>query len=222
MPQPDRAPSPRSGPVSEHWSTSEPANPGFERYDDIYRVDRPKDNQSFVFTGRMGSDLEGMIGCVDAATGKWRWRQQTAAKGRFTCIDVGETTLLEITGWPQEDTLAVRRLSDGAVLGHPWEVGRIWLTAISGRRVATVGEAPAADENDQGAGPTAKSRAAEVADSGHEVATARIYDEWGHLLRSFQVRDPEKVTGFRRGFALVCRDRTLILNDAGGIVSTLR
>ena len=35
----------------------------------------------------MGSDMEGMIGWVDAFSGKWRWRKRAAAEGRYTCID---------------------------------------------------------------------------------------------------------------------------------------
>jgi hypothetical protein len=221
------APQQRSAPMPDPHRNNkarprpEPKRPGFEIYNDIYRAGRPTDDQVYVFTYSAPSDEEDIIGCVDADSGKWRWRRHAVAEGRYTLIDAGQTTLLEITGWPQENTLAVRRLSDGAVLGRPWKVGRIWLTAISGRRVTTIGEGPSTEESRRQ--PWRKgSPTVTAADLEHEVATACVYDEWGHLLRSFPVRDPENATGFRRGFAIVCRGRTIIIDDAGRTVHSLR
>jgi hypothetical protein len=206
---PRRSLPPWSGPIPHEATGAKLQNPGFEHYTDIYRVDRPTDDHCFVFSFSPELDTAGIIGCVDAFGGEWRWRRHAVADGRYTCIDVGQTTLLEITGWPQANTLAVRRLSDGAVLGRPWEVGRIWLTAISGRRVATVGEGPATQRWEQD-------------DSLYERPAVTIYDEWGHLLRSFRVKGVEQVTGFRHGFALGCRDRTLILTHTGRVVRILK
>src|SRR5262249_18302642 len=112
----------------------------------------------------------------------------------------------------QENHLAVRRLSDGAVLGRPWTLGRVYDYAVSGRRVATVEpivilpgrEVPVTDS---GGTP-----------DGQEATRVRVYDEWGHVLSSMHIADSNnsaRLIGFPRGFAVVSDAGTTFLTRTG-------
>jgi hypothetical protein len=173
------------------------------------------DEQLLLLTFHFPNVAEG-IRCVDAVTGRLKWRQGPAEEGRYTTIKAGETTLAECSGYPEENTLAVRRLSDGRILGRPWTVGSVYDFAISGRRVAAVE-------------PIMVWHGREVAVTylgedlkGAWATRVRVYDEWGHVLSSMRIPDLTRVFGFPRGFAVVSDAGTTLLTSSGRRVATLR
>jgi hypothetical protein len=200
---------------------SEPARPAvvsqesqLTRYQDITRLRTRDDEQLLLLTFAFPDQGDG-IKCVDAVTGSVKWHQEPVSEGRYTTFRAGDTTLVECTGWPGENYLAVRRLSDGRVLGRPWTLGRLYDVAISGRRVAAV--EPVVIHHGREVAVTSLGAMPE----GHEATRVRVYDEWGHVLSSRHVPDGSRLFGFPRGFAVVSDRGTTILTRSGRRVVTL-
>lgn len=184
-------------------------------YDDIVRAAGPDDEQLLLLTFQFPNPANS-IQCVDAVSGSVKWQRPPVRGGRYTDIRVGEFTLVECTGFPEENTLAVRRLSDGHILGRAWTLAKIYDFAISGRRVATVEpvvilhgrEIPVTSMGETPEGPWA--------------TRVRVYDEWGHMLSARHVPDGARLTGFPRGFAVASDAGTILLTGSGRRLVTLR
>jgi uncharacterized protein YjbI with pentapeptide repeats len=182
------------------------------QYESIVRVHGPDGEQRLLLTFRWPRAEKG-IECVDGYDGSVRWHRNPSGEGRYTCVEAGETTLVECTGYPQRNWLTVRRLSDGAVLGRPFEVGSLDDYAISGRRVATVEpvvilhgrEIPVTS---MGAGGTP---------DGPWATRVRVYDEWGHVLRSFRVDDSDEIDGERRTRLFARPDGFVVVSKANRV-----
>jgi hypothetical protein len=205
-PAPHREPTASATNIDESW---------LSQYEDVVRVHGPDDQQLFLLTSSWPNAQDG-IRCVDAVTGRLKWHRDPADQARYTVITAGVATLAECTGYPQENTLAVRRLSDGRILGHPWKVARIFGFAISGRRVAAIV-------------PVIIQRGREVPEGslgdcpeGQDATRVRVFDEWGHALSSMRLPNAISLTGFPRGFAVVSDAGTTLLTSSGHLVRTLR
>jgi hypothetical protein len=196
---------PRVVHADDSWDTSD-----LSRYESIVRVHSPDGEQRLLLTFRWPRAEKG-IECVDRFDGSVRWHRNPARVGRYTYVEAGETTLVECTGYPQQNWLTVRRLSDGAVLGRPFEVGRLYDYGISGRQVATVEpivilqgrEIPVTSMGETPDGP--------------EATRVQVYDEWGHVLRSLRVNDNAVVDGERRTRLFARPDGFVVVSKANRV-----
>lgn len=183
--------------------------------DDLVRTHSPDGEQLLLRTFSL-PDVEDGLRCVDAVNGRVKWQCPPVCGGRYTYVRAGEFTLVECSGFPEENTLAVRRLSDGHILGRAWTLGRLYDFAISGRRVATVEpivilhgrEIPVTSEGETPDGP--------------EATRVRVYDEWGHVLSSRHVAENAMLTSLLRGFAVEWDTGKFFLSRRGQLVAKLR
>jgi hypothetical protein len=185
------------------------------QFENIVRTSSPDGEHLLLLTFSWRSEEQG-IKCVDPGTGSVKWHRDPVGEGRYTYVKANETTLVECSGFPQQNWLAVRRLSDGAVLGCPFEVGRLYDYAISGRRVATIEpvvllhgrEIPVTSMGETSDGPWA--------------TRVRVYDEWGHVLRSIRVDDSDAIDGGRRTRLFACPDGFVVVSKAGRVAFLIR